>query len=77
MTKHVEWYYGDFSDPEAVSGSSTICKNDKKPVGLFCCAAWACCIKKCLWKTWQKNVKKIIQKVIDLSTLRPYNRDSS
>ncbi len=22
-TKRVEWYYGDFSDPEAVSGSST------------------------------------------------------
>jgi len=22
-TMHVEWYHGDFSDPEAVSGSST------------------------------------------------------
>lgn len=22
-TMRVEWYYGDFSDPEAVSGSST------------------------------------------------------
>ncbi len=22
-TKHVEWYHEDFSDPEAVSGSST------------------------------------------------------
>ena len=23
VTKHVEWYHEDFSDPEAVSGSST------------------------------------------------------
>lgn len=23
-TMHVDWYHGDFSDPEAVSGSSTI-----------------------------------------------------
>lgn len=31
-TKHVEWYHGDFSDPEAVSGSSTSLI-EKQPFG--------------------------------------------
>ena len=34
---HVEWYYEDFSDPEAVSGSSTniFCVKNAK-MGVFC-----------------------------------------
>ncbi len=33
-TKRVEWYHGDFSDPEAVSGSSTSLTH---LCGDFCC----------------------------------------
>lgn len=38
----VEWYIGDFSDPEAVSGSSTRSKRGiaRQRCGLFFVGAW-------------------------------------
>ena len=65
-TMHVEWYHGDFSDPEAVSGSSNI----------------KVCFKRHLWcsflftgevKMWcgkeAKNHNYFIQKVVDISEI--------
>lgn len=64
----VEWYHGDFSDPEAVSGSSTT-NFGRLTKGRF--------FVKCPVENFSKNYKKIIQKVIDFSIFGSYNRDSS
>ena len=72
-TKHVEWYHGDFSDPEAVSGSSTKFES-QRPLGSFFCCSTGNILPV---ENSVKIYKKIIQKCIDLSISRLYNRGSS
>ena len=61
-TKHVEWYHEDFSDPEAVSGSSTKFENEARQ-SLFCGQK----DNDFSVENSTKIYKKIIQKSIDLS----------
>ena len=51
---HVEWYYEDFSDPEAVSGSSTNNFLEKMKMcrfGTFLCSSFKNGVQKILWKS--------------------------
>jgi len=72
-TKHVEWYHEDFSDPEAVSGSSTKFGLVGRKSLFFCGQNYNIFPVE----NFEENYKKIIQNPIDLSIYWQYNRDSS
>lgn len=74
---HVEWYYEDFSDPEAVSGSSTNIVMQNAAPAVFCCPKVFVLYKKFPVENSANYNKFSIQKRIDLSGFRAYNRGSS
>ena len=67
-TMRVEWYYGDFSDPEAVSGSSTNRKERSQSRSFF--------VSQRAVENSLKIHNKFVQKCVDVSTFWRYYRDS-